>query len=152
LKFPRVKVALFLALLSGCPVVAADTVAYQRTGEFGEAAFSDIKSDESRALVLPQSSTAPLSSAQQIEQMLRVAQALEAARLDRSAQRDARRAIAQQANPGPEAPEQPRNPRSEVYPYTYPYHHPRKPHDHADRAPTPSPATPTKTFRFQPDL
>jgi hypothetical protein len=152
LKFPQVKVALFFALLSGYPVVVADTVAYQRTGEFGEAAFSDISSDDARALVLPQSSTPPLSSAEQIEQMLRVAQALEAARLDRSAQRSARRAVARQANAENGTAAQPRDRRSEVFPYTYPYHHPRKPHDHTDHPPAPSPETPTKTFRFQPDL
>ncbi len=143
---------LFFALLSGCPVVAADTVAYEHTGEFGEAAFSDINSDGARTLLLPQSSTPPLSSAAQIDQMLQVARELEQARLDRSAQRNARRELARQANAGQQISEQAHDNRRYGSPYIYPYHPPHRPHNKPKPPPAQTPATPTKTFRFQPDL
>lgn len=149
MKFPQARVALFLALASACQMVAADTVAYQRIGEFGEAAFSDINSDGAQELVLPQSSMPPLSSAQQIEQMLQVAEELERARLDRTDQRERRRELARQARTDQRVSEQADDNRD----YIYPYAHPNHPHHRPPYKPDPeTPAPPTKTFRFQPDF
>lgn len=128
--------------------VAAETLAYQSIGEFGETVFSDIEHPSSETIVLHQSKAESLSSDELIYQMLSVAQSLEQARLTREAQREAL-ARSQQAN-APVAQQQPAQPAVERYPLFYPQ--PRRPgRGHKTDAPV-EPTPPAKTFRFKPDL
>jgi hypothetical protein len=148
LKFPLASAFITsLLALAGTPV-AAETLAYQSVGEFGEVVFSDIEQPSSETIVLPESEAAGLSSDELISQMLSVAQSLEQARLTRETQREAlRRSRQAQA---PITQQQAATPEIDRYPLFYPIPH-RPGHGHHPKPPI-KPTPRVKTFRFEPDL
>lgn len=121
-----------------------ETYAYLSEGETGEPVFSDIPSESAQRIPLAEYNQPSVSSAEQIEQMLRVADELAIAREAREAQRADRRAAAAERLP-PETIYIEERDYSYGYPYfPYPY-----PPVHPDPAP---PERPTQSFRFEPKL
>ena len=126
------------------PLTYGETYAYLSEGETGEPVFSDVPSEAAQRITLPEYNQPALSSAEQIEQMLRVADELAIAREAREAARAERReAFSAPQQITPVYVEE----RRGYYGYPYfPY-----PHPPIDPTPEPEPE-PTKSFRFVPDL
>ena len=122
-----------------------DPYAYLTEGETGEPVFSDIPSESAQRIPLAEYDQPSVSSAEQIEQMLRVADELAIAREAREAARADRRAAAAERLPPETIYIEERD-----YSYGYPYY-PYYPHPHPPISPDPEPPSrPTKTIRFEP--
>ena len=127
---------LLLSLLSAA--AHGEIYAYLSEGETGEPAFSDIPSDDAQRITLPEFNMPALSSAEQIDLMLRVADELAVARAERAT---ARAEYRRQKNARTRQPVNPVYVRERPVYYGYPYRHrphrPVKPHPKPEYPPYP---------------